>query len=277
MVLQTGLLISSAAYAWGPEGHAIVADIAEAHLSAAALSEVKNLLALEGHENLDEISSWADQTPPKTPANALWHYVDIPLHEPHYQADRDCQRDACVVKKLGEYALLLADKSKDKQSRLEALKWLTHFTGDIHQPLHAENNADQGGNQVKLSYFGKHTNLHSIWDGAILEQALNLRLGPNFTFDHALVRQTANQLNGMIKESELESWSRPDLLNAIDNSAGAWAEESHTLALVAYDNLPAIQTVDGEAKYQSVVWPVARTQLQKAGIRLAELLNEALR
>jgi hypothetical protein len=275
-LLLSLLLVNSTAYAWGPEGHAIVADIAEAHLNEVAKNEVRALLAQEGNSNLDDIASWPDQSPPKTPLNARWHYVDIPLEESQYSASRDCPQSACVVAKISSYAQTLADTTLDNGSRLEALKWLVHFIGDIHQPLHAANHNDRGGNQVSLSYYEKNTNLHSIWDGAILEHALNLHLGPHYSFNHTLVRQAATDLDSAISSEDRNTWSQPGLLKNIDSTAIAWAEESHALARIAYNSLPNVMSDNWEDNYQSTAWPVARKQLQKAGLHLSVVLNEAL-
>jgi hypothetical protein len=271
----TALFFHTVANAWGPEGHAIVADIAEKNLSTNAQTQVSRLLALEKHTHLDEIASWADQT--RNATTAPWHFVDIPLDESHFQAERDCPNQACVVAKISQFAKQLADNSLDNPTREVALKWLVHFVGDIHQPLHAEDDNDRGGNDVKLRYFNKTSNLHRIWDSAILENALDLKLGKNFSFDHQKVSLAAEQLNNQISTQQRSLWQISDLLANIDQTSIAWAEEAHLLAPQAYQQLPAdLNSNAWSDSYEQDEWPIVQQQLQKAGLRLAELLNEAL-
>jgi len=273
LIIST-LLFNSIVYAWGPEGHAIVADIAEKNLTANAQAGVKALLSQESLNHLDDISSWADQVRDAT--TAPWHFVDIPLPETQYSVSRDCARDACIVAKISTFARQLADIGVDNKTRLEALKWLVHFVGDIHQPLHAEDNDDRGGNDFKLSYFGGNTNLHSIWDGAILENALDLHLGANYSFDHAKVRDAALKLDKQIADDERIKGLQNGILANIDSVAVQWAEESHALAQQAYQQLPVDLNSGWSGDYEKAEWPIVQRQLQKGGLRLAELLNEIL-
>ncbi len=97
--------------AWGPEGHAIVADIAQQHLGLAAAAQVQALLRLEGLSRLDEISSWADNTRKDHPQTGGWHYVDIPLRANTYVPSRDCARESCVVAQISHFSQVLADRS----------------------------------------------------------------------------------------------------------------------------------------------------------------------
>jgi hypothetical protein len=263
--------------AWGPEGHAIVADIAQQHLTPAASAEVDALLKQEGLSRLDEISSWADGNRKEFPQTGVWHYVDIPLDAKAYVAERDCHQGNCVVSRLAHYAQVLADKSAAPSVRLEALKWVVHLAGDIHQPLHAEDNDDKGGNTVQVQFFGRGTNLHSVWDGRIIRKALDLQPGPNYTFDHALVQSDAMVLDGSITDGQRKMWGSSISMSNLGGAAIGWADESHLLAqTVAYDD---ISKPSGEAwslRYQAKAWPVVKTRLEQAGVRLAAVLNVAL-
>jgi hypothetical protein len=264
------------AMAWGPQGHAIVADIAQAHLTPTATAQVSALLKLDGDDGLDQIASWADGNRKEFPKTGTWHYVDIPLHEPGYVATRDCPDGDCVVGKIDQYAKVLADRSASPQDRLLALKWLVHFVGDVHQPLHAEDDDDKGGNTVQQIYFGKGTNLHRIWDSGIIEQQLGLPLGPNYSIDRAQVAAAASKLDAAVTPTERAAWAPAGLLSNVDTASIAWANESHKLAQVAYTDLPKRPNDNWSAAYQAKSWPVVQTRLQQAGVRLAELLNEAL-
>src|SRR5437763_7905713 len=122
--------------AWGPEGHAIIAEIAELRLEPLVRSQVVQLLRLEGLRHLDQVASWPDAVRPSRPETAPWHFVDIPLTAPAYDAARDCVGGNCVVFQIQRFASILGDRTALPQARLEALKFLVHFAGDIHQPLH---------------------------------------------------------------------------------------------------------------------------------------------
>jgi hypothetical protein len=160
---------------------------------------------------------------------------------------------------------------------MEALKWVVHFVGDIHQPLHAEDDGDSVGNDVRLTYFGKPTNLHAIWDGGIIEHATGLKVGPKLSIEHQAVASVAANLDNAITPAQRQDWASAGSLANFQPVVVTWAEASHELArTVAYHDLPAQRTGDWLATYQARAWPVAKIQLQRAGLRLAELLNEAL-
>lgn len=271
------VLVSAPALAWGPEGHAIVADIAEAHLSPAAAAQAHQLLALERHQHLDDVSSWADAHRKAMRGTGSWHYVDIPLDAAGYDAARDCRDDDCAVVKLVSFTHLLGDTSAPANKRLLALKWVVHIVGDLHQPLHAEDNDDKGGNTFQLQYFGKGTNLHAIWDSYIIERALNLTLGPNYSIDHPLVRRDALKLDAEITPQQREQWAPLDMTRDFEATVIDWANQSHALARdVAYAEVPAKRKPGWDAVYQQKTWPVIQTQLQRGGVRLAALLNATL-
>lgn len=277
LVCLSLLLTAPAALAWGPEGHAIIADIAQRHLTPQAAHAVAQLLAREGLTRLDQVSSWPDEIRKDHPETGPWHYVDIPLRAPRYVAGRDCSQGACVVAKLPHFVRVLGNPAAPLQARLEALKWVVHLTGDIHQPLHDADHDDKGGNDVKLVYFGHPTNLHRMWDTNILEQATGLRLGPHYSFDHAATRRVAMRLDAGISTGQRHAWA-PEGSVPVPVLAAHWADAAHALAArVAYGDLPARRTGHWSRHYQAQAWPVVRKQLEKAGVRLADLLNATLR
>lgn len=270
-------LAAPLASAWGPEGHAIVADIAQARLDPAAAAQVTALLKLEGYDRLDQVASWADQHRKEMPGTAGWHYVDIPLAAPAYEAARDCRQGNCIVAQLEHFTRTLADRSASPQARLEALKWVVHLAGDIHQPMHAVDNDDKGGNTVQVQFFGVGTNLHSVWDGRVIEHALDLQLGPNYSIDHAAVLARAMELNAKITPADRAEWAPAGSLRTLDPRIVDWANESHQLAQnVAYTDLRKPSGAAWSERYQAKAWPVIRTRLEQGGVRLAELLDEAL-
>lgn len=280
--------LSSPARAWGPNGHAIVADIAQAHLTPEALAEARTLLAAEGHNSLDQVASWPDtigHLPRKAggaPETLAWHYVDTSVFNTVYEQQRDCPDKACVTEKLPEQERILADRSAPAAERLAALKWVVHLVGDIHQPLHtAERDHDKGGNAVRLSYYGNtqngHMNLHSLWDEGVIDHATGLSVGPHYTISFPDAAREADKLNGQITETETAFWTRDIGAGHEHATAVAWTDESHALAeTIAYGALTATKNAELGDDYTSLAWPVIRLRLEQAGIRLAAVLNVAL-
>lgn len=281
-------LASKPAQAWGPYGHAIVADIAQSRLTPQAASAVTQLLALEHHQSLDQVASWPDtigHVPPEKgglPQTLPWHYVDTDASFATYDKARDCGNDICVTEKLPEMEHVLADPNAAPEARLAALKWVVHLVGDLHQPLHAaERDHDKGGNMVKVSYFGQdrngHENLHSLWDEGIMDHERHLVVGPHYTIDFAKAREEADRLNSQITPGQAAFWSGALSPDTMHEAVVQWTDESHGLARsIAYGALPGGNRKDLGAAYTDVAFPVIETRLQQAGVRLADVLNTAL-
>jgi hypothetical protein len=155
-----------AALAWGSDGHQIIAMLAEAQLSPAARKEINRLLALEPGSALPNISTWADEH--RKPATAPWHYVNFPRGDCNYQPERDCLDGKCVVASIDRQLEILRT-SGDDEKRLIALKYVVHFIGDIHQPLHAGFGDDRGGSSYQLQAFMHGSNLHAVWDTGLIK------------------------------------------------------------------------------------------------------------
>jgi hypothetical protein len=257
------LWVTGNAFAWGDEGHRIIADIAEQYLEPEAAHQVRELLAIENATTLAEVSTWADQIRGQRRETARWHYVNIPIHppagtKPGYVPDRDCPRGECVVAVTDRFIGVLRDKARSQRERLEALKFVVHFIADIHQPLHCANNDDRGGNDVRVIFLGRHTNLHAAWDWGILEPAVQ---GDE--------RGYAMRLFKGIDATDAETWKR--------GSPGDWATESFKIARAKiYGEMkPEARTL--ELFHETEFLPVVNEQLEKAGVRLATVLNHALR
>jgi hypothetical protein len=284
LLVTVAMLSGGHAWAWGPEGHAIIAEIAEARLEPAARAKVVQLLALEGHQHLDQIASWADDIRASDRSTGPWHFVDIPLSENAFDPNRDCASGACVVAQIQRFAGILQNPSASPQDRLDALKFLVHFVGDIHQPLHTETDfstfpppgGDRGGNSIHVTYFQKPTNLHAVWDGGIIEAALHTHLGPHFTPDLAVTSAEALNLSQAISASDAANWAPDGLAANLTTATVQWANESHALAQAAYQNLPASRSPGWDEMYQGPAWQVVQSQLNHGGVRLAKLLNELL-
>ena len=239
-------LLSSQLLGWGPEGHRVVARIAESRLKPKAAAAVKDLLGVP----MADVSIWADEVRPQRRESAPWHYINIPIDAPRTRSADYCAKEGCVVSKIQDLVHTLKT-STDRAARVEALKFLIHFIGDMHQPLHAGDKKDRGGNDTKVVYFGEEFNLHRIWDSDLLSRMDK----DEEHLANSLV--TSRRKRRKLSRGRVEDW--------------IW--ESHDLARdVAYKNL----TPQLSEAYQQAAEPAIRLQLQRGGLRLAKLLNKTL-
>jgi hypothetical protein len=305
-----------AARSFGCEGHEIVALLAEKHLSDHARREVSALLDPPDAMGRDEkrssrrsrgrgckadqldafarASLWADEIRARRPATAGWHFLDIPLGtRDARQIEGFCGASGCVTRAIREQMAILSSEGARAAQRAEALRFVIHLVGDLHQPLHCATNNDRGGNCVPVEFFGRESrrsphsreyepNLHSLWDSSILKRALGRRRVATF----------ANVLEQRF-HTQMEQWLEADF------APDAWAWESFELARSeAYGRLPVPVPVEkpepvascrdanhvGERMaslheevsepYQAAAAAVIDEQLAKAGARLALVLNQ---
>ena len=243
------------ALAWGELGHRLVGDLATAELSADARAEIVRLLATEAEPTLAGVAIWADRLrdsdPARYKATAHWHSVDIAEHGCDYQPGRDCS-GGCVVDAILAQTRILADRSRPRAERADALKFVVHFVGDIHQPLHGGYAADRGGNQYQIQYRDRGDNLHWLWDSLMLDD-----IGQ----DRYLRKLAALPL----------AVSLPAIVLPPD--AAGWARESCAIVRRP-DFYPDSHTISDA--YVARWRPLAEERLRLAGSRLAMLLNAAL-
>ena len=169
--IAAAVLMPSPAWAWGNEGHEVVALIAASELSPVAKAKVEQLLGGDAANSMADVSTWADKIRRDRPETGPWHYVDIEITYAGYDASRDCPNDACVVAQVQKDAIIVGDRTLTQPVRAEALRFLIHFVGDLHHPLHATDNHDRGGNEVRVVLSGKRKNLHAVWDTDVVEAA----------------------------------------------------------------------------------------------------------
>lgn len=259
-ILCMSLLGPSTAWAWGREGHRIVALIAADRLTPRAHAGVAGLLGPDVSREMEAVSTWADEIRDQRPETGRWHYVDIEITSQGYDAARDCPGGDCVVAQIARNERLVADARLAKPARAEALRFLIHFVGDLHQPLHCADHHDRGGNSVQVKLGDEETNLHSVWDTAIVSG-----LG-----DDPIT--VSAELNARITPHEADAWSR--------GGPADWANDS--FAIAKKDVYGPLQGLGGSGDviqlpddYLLRERPVVTAQLEKAGVRLAMLLNEA--
>jgi hypothetical protein len=250
------LLAPAPAQAWGPQGHEIVAAIAMAELTPAARNQVAHLLG--GPSLMVHESNWADEIRDQRRNTGRWHYVDIPLEAPGYDARRDCRDEDCVVAQIEKDLQVLSNRQAGDAARAEALRFLIHFVADVHQPLHAEDHDDRGGNQVRVMIGRYRANLHRVWDSEVID-ALGSDPGDE-----------ANLIERSITPAQRKAWA--------SGSPAGWANEAHAVARdQIYPPLAGRREVRLPRDYAYRQAPVTRLLLAKAGVRLAFLLNRALK
>ena len=252
--LVAGLaLVALPAQAWTAFGHRLVGQLAQERLSPQARAQVDALLAAEPGADLGTIASWADEVR-DTPAyrhTAPLHYVTFRDGVCRYEAARDCPDGACIVGALERYVRVLGDPGRPEAERREALKFVVHFTGDVHQPMHAGNRDDRGGNRFQVNIDGKGSNLHSVWDFNLLVSA-----GLN-------ARRYRERLAPQVAQAQVQPMR-----------FALWAEES--CALLDQPGVYPARPGRLPTGYLDAHRPLAEQRLARAAARLAALLEATL-
>jgi hypothetical protein len=250
------LILPGPVLAWAPEGHQVAAAIALRELTPAARARVGALLGGEAMMVLE--SSWADEIRDQRPETVAWHYVNIEIGLAGYVAARDCGDGNCVVAQIIRDRRILSDPRAPQAAKAEALRFLIHFVADLHQPLHAADRHDKGGNEELLRWHGKRTSLHQIWDQDVVAALGRDSERVAADIDARLTPQQKAQLSGGTVED--------------------WANESFALAgREIYAKLPRSGRISLPEDYALVESGVTRLQLARAGIRLAAILNQIFR
>ena len=247
------IIIALVLASWGRTGHRTIGQIAGNHLSPKAQTAVRELL---GNESLADVASWADEVRSQEAyrKTGSWHFLNLPLGLNY----RDFQKQVIDMTDENVYsALLQAEKTlKDvnatNESKAEALKFLVHFVGDLHQPMHISRAEDKGGNTIQLNYEEKGTNLHSLWDTKLLEhQGLSYE-------------QLASKYDN-VPAKTIGQWQKDPLIK--------WVWESYEISTKLYAEVDQMGSRKiGEAYYQKHL-PTIEVRIQQAGIRLAGVLN----
>jgi hypothetical protein len=246
------------ALAWGPEGHEVIARIAADNLSPAAHLRISQILGGDAPALMVLDSNWADEIRADRPETAPWHFADIEIGSKGYDPRRDCPHGDCVVAQIARDMTSLRDPATPYLARREALRFLIHFVGDLHQPLHAADRHDKGGNNLIVLLDGRRTNLHRVWDEDVVEA-----LGPDPDRVAADIEKTLTP---------------KDKAGFAAGTLADWANESFAVAAKQiYAHLPSRGPVRLPRDYARRQDAVVRLQLARAGIRLATLLNQIYR
>lgn len=274
LLLPMLLAFSATCQAWGPEGHAIVGAIADANLSVSAKAQVAQLLQGDldaagnpsGRTTLAAVASWPDEikATPEGKAAANWHFHESTVCDGQTLA---CVDGACADEKISEMLKVLGNKDANARQKNEALKWVVHLVGDIHQPLHVGGNGDRGGNSYKVSLTQPDGtvktgfNLHSVWDNQLAKLVL----------DDA-------EMGAKLKNAPLPADFAP-------GTPMQWMDEGKQLtksSVYSFSGFAcgAVLPGDGvvlDSGYQANAKKAIFPQLMKAGWRLAAVLNQTLK
>ena len=273
-------LICSPALAWGDLGHEVTALIAYRHVSPTARAALDALLASDPDPltagDFASRATWADKYRNAHRETAAWHFVDIEIDRPDLEracfgfptlqggqwASQGPAQD-CVVNKIDEFAAELKNPSTPAAERLLALKFLIHFMGDLHQPLHAADHDDRGGNCIGLSPpQGAQNNLHAYWDVSVINA-----LGQS-------AAQIAEQLDARLSAADIKAWTQ--------GTPQSWAMDTFEVGRRDGYALPSTPTCQNGGSvalspaYRAQAEKDAAAQLLKAAVRLAAVLNAAL-
>jgi len=296
------------ARAWGCKGHQVVALLAEKHLNPRALAMAKKILSEGpidpslsryckegGTDPLADASTWPDDIRGIRPEASPWHYIDIPRGNTLHDVEQFCDPSkGCVTRAITDQLAILRSSEVDPQKRADALRFLIHFVGDLHQPLHAITNNDQGGNCVPVAFFDAlpqvrnpqsesyAPNLHGVWDTNILERATTGKTVDEVAseLDQSFHAKIAGWQRG---SANVYDWARESYQLAVRNVYGKLpvpipVEAPTTITSCADDNHVSTRMLNLNERlveaYQNMAVPIVRKRLAQAGARLAMLLNQ---
>jgi hypothetical protein len=257
--LAAALAAASPAWGWGVEGHEVVAELAARQLTPRAAAEVAALLKGPARAALIADANWADEIRDQRPETGRWHYVNIPVSAASYDGARDCRMDVCVVAQIGRQLAMLRDRHAPRAARADALRFVIHLVADIHQPLHAADDGDRGGNDihVRIRGTGIDASMHQLWDTRLVQASGRDPV--------ALAARIARE----VPTARWRAWQ--------SGTPAAWANEVlHLAQSDIYGVSKGRRRLRLDRGYMAREAPVVRLQLARAGARLAWLLNGTL-
>ncbi|XP_024023254.1 endonuclease 2 [Morus notabilis] len=263
-------------HGWGFDGHYTVCRIAQARLSGAAADAVEKLLSVTSEKELGNLCIWADRVKFRYHWSSALHYIDTPDSLCTYQYDRDCKdenntRGRCVAGAIRNYTTQLLTYNSDSPNQsqynlTEALLFLAHFMGDIHQPLHVGFTSDRGGNEINIHWYTRKQNLHHVWDDNIIETSEKRFYDSNLeelieAIQQNITAEWADRVKGW-ETCGLNETACPDIYASEGiKAACAWAYRGVSEGSVLEDD------------YFLSRLPVVKMRLAQGGVRLAATLN----
>jgi S1/P1 Nuclease len=261
VLLVCFLLLPLPSWAFHLVGHETTGYIAENRLTPSTIKSINEIIG--PNENIASIAYWADEVRPQRPETRPWHFINLPVRKEISQSQirQYCPGKECVLGQIQVDARTLTDSSTSRKEKDEALRFLVHFIGDVHQPLHCADDDDRGGNEKLIRFQGQPTNLHALWDGLISEDSAENS------------KALATKLESEITTEKANVWA--------EGNETSWCMESYRIAKnMIYKNYAPgpddfTQMNPGNAYYQQMR-PIVEEQLKKAGVRLAKFLNQLL-
>lgn len=232
---------------WGQTGHRVVGAVADNYLTASTRRKLKKLL---NHESLASASTFADEIKSDSRYNKFkpWHYLNMPLDGTYETSTKNPKGD--LVTGIHFCKMVISDKAASKEDKIFYLKMLIHLIGDLHQPMHLGLEEDRGGNDFKVQWFYKDTNMHRVWDTQMID---SYAMSYSELADN-VVHLSRDEVNTIRKGTILD-----------------WITETHRLTKTVYTSAQKGDHL--RYRYSYTYLNVAKSQLQKAGIRLATVLN----
>jgi hypothetical protein len=248
------LCISSVAFAndndwfWGQTGHRVVGEIAAQNLTNKAKRNIEKLL---GPEGLAMVSTFADdiKSDRKYDSYRTWHYVNFEDGETYAESEKNPLGD--LITGIEKCKQVILDPNASQKSKVFYLKMLVHLIGDLHQPLHVGRGSDRGGNNIKVKWFGRDTNLHAVWDSRMLES----------------FGMTYSELS-----SNLNKFSKAQIAAIQQGTTEDWVQEVRVITTEVYKSAISGDELSYRYNYDHI--DTLKSQLQKGGLRLAKVLND---
>lgn len=233
---------------WGQNGHRVVGEVAEQHLSKKAERKINRLLK---GKSLAVISTYADEIKSDSKYDEFrpWHYANVDFDKTYAEAEKNEKGD--IVTGIEKCIAVLEDKSSSEDDKVFHLKMLVHLIGDMHQPLHFGLKEDRGGNDFKVKWFWKESNIHRVWDRQMIE-----------SYEMSYTELAENL--PVLSKPQVKSIKSGDLIE--------WVEDTRVLTQKIYNETE--QDEDLSYRYMYDWFDVVKMQLEKGGIRLAALLNQ---
>lgn len=272
------LLLPTGTTAWGSLGHSTVALIAQSFLSPQTVNYTQSLLNDTSPTFLANIASWADsyRKEPGGEFSGVLHYIDAldsPPTSCDVDFDRDCPEEGCIVSAIANYTSRVQSPANvSLVERQKALKWIVHFLGDIHQPLHVENLA-VGGNLINVTFAGATANLHRIWDSDMPEKLVGGYAMAD-AVDWAADLLAELKPGGKFGNATAAWLAGTDVSDPIASSM-VWARDANARVCdaVVPEGQEGVEGKELQGEYYDAAVPVIQEQITKAGVRLAAWLN----
>jgi hypothetical protein len=274
LLLVLSFLNSNLVFAWGPVGHRTVGEIAEKHLTPKVLARTQQLLS---NQSLARVSTWADEIksdPTNFQHTFCWHYTTWPEGSSSHSSEHETPETGTLLKSIQEQLNILKDNRGTETQKSVALKFLVHLVGDLHMPLHVGNGTDQGGNLCKVTFMGRNTNLHAVWDeGMISATDLSFTELARFILEDKSSKDLQLARAGQVIDWALESKKLTESLYPFESTPGVAVGGTKNYCK---KDAPAEDMPKLSYEYSFRFMPIVQQRLYQAGVRLAALLNSHL-